>query len=105
MGKGAKIVSIEHEASFYEKLKIKLDANVVYHLIEPQADADTKINSPEDPDLYQSSDYIGYIFENYVKAIDIYPDDYFDIVVVDGRAAFMYKTCIAKNKERWNAYS
>lgn len=86
VGKGAKIVSIEHEASFYEKLKMKLDANVVYHLIEPQAESVIKTNSPEDPDLYQSSDYIGYVFENYVKAIDIYQDNYFDVVVVDGRA-------------------
>lgn len=85
-GKGAKIVSIEHEASFYENLKMKLDTNVVYHLIEPQAESFIKTTSPEDPDLYQSSDYIGYVFENYVKAIDIYPDDHFDVVVVDGRA-------------------
>jgi len=86
ISKGAKIVSIEHDASFYENLKIKLDANVVYHLIEPQIQTVGTANSPADPDLYQSTDYHGCFFENYVKAIDIYPNEHFDVVVVDGRA-------------------
>ena len=99
VGRGAKIVSIEHEPSFFNKLKMQLDRNAVYLLIEPQIETQGEINSPDNPDLYQSSGNVGYNFENYVKAIDVYPDAHFDIVIVDGRARpSCIKRAIAKIK-------
>jgi hypothetical protein len=84
--KCAQIVSIEHDESFFYNLQSKLADKAVYHLIAPQVQSVVANYSPADPDLFQSSDYRGYFFENYVKAIDLYPDGHFDVVVVDGRA-------------------
>jgi len=46
------------------------------------------------PDDYISSDarYQGQAFVNYAKSIDPYPDAYFDIVLIDGRAR---PSCVA----------
>jgi hypothetical protein len=43
---------------------------------------------PSDPRCYASADlaFPCFSFANYAKAIDPYPDGYFDIVLVDGRA-------------------
>jgi len=38
------------------------------------------------PNSYRSAPFRNYSFEEYVKYIDTYPDDYFDFVFVDGRA-------------------
>jgi predicted O-methyltransferase YrrM len=45
-----------------------------------------KSKSHSSPESYKSSDYDELSFEAYVKTIDNYPDNYFDLVVVDGRA-------------------
>lgn len=84
--RGAKIISVEHDTMFYNKLSMKLDDNVRYHLVEPQVESALKPHMPEDPAMYHSDDYEGYSFESYVKSIDVYPDEYFDVVVVDGRS-------------------
>ena len=44
--------------------------------------------SVEEANDYISSDenYVGYNFKKYAAAIDEYPDEYFDLVIVDGRA-------------------
>jgi hypothetical protein len=75
----AKIVSLENDKRWYAHLDVYLRSlkirNVENHLIE---EIDDEISS-----IYKSS---GKSFEKYVKFIDSFPDDSFDIVVVDGRA-------------------
>jgi len=86
------IVSVEHDTSWYSIMKNQFGEqgveNLRYILAEPADDGAFNKKNFEDPDHYISSDpvYKGKNFEQYAKTIDSYPDDYFDIVVVDGRA-------------------
>jgi hypothetical protein len=86
------VASVEHDTSWYSIMKIKLDEqavqNLKYILAEPVNDAEFGKKRFENPDDYISADpaYKGKNFEQYAKSIDSYPDNYFDIVVVDGRA-------------------
>ncbi len=85
------VISIDHNKDWFKngeasKLKYHLH-NVQYLLREPQP---RQIESGQcnNPDLYLScmGEYANYSFEQYVKSIDSFPDAYFDLVVVDGRA-------------------
>ncbi|HTF29276.1 MAG TPA: hypothetical protein VK625_10550 [Flavitalea sp.] len=86
------VISVEHDKAWF--LKIKNDfqdrkiTNVQYFLIEESPDPRFSEKIPSNPLDYISDDhnYAGYNFEQYAKKIDEYSDNYFDIVVVDGRA-------------------
>jgi hypothetical protein len=86
------IVSVEHDISWYSAMKKQFDAqsvqNLKYILSEADEDEGFSKKTFENPDDYISSDpaYKGKNFEQYAKSIDSYPDNYFDIVVVDGRS-------------------
>ncbi|HET7003020.1 MAG TPA: hypothetical protein VFI33_16960 [Puia sp.] len=86
------VVSIEHDTSWYFNMKKQLDEqsvqNFKYILAEPVNDPQFGKKRFEDPEDYISADpaYKGKNFEQYAKSIDTYPDNYFDIIVVDGRA-------------------
>ena len=86
------VISIEHDQVWYTKLKKDLQerkvTNVQYFLIEASPDASFSKKNRSDPSHYISDDqqYSGFNFDQYVKKIEDYSDNYFDIVVVDGRA-------------------
>ena len=86
------VVSIEHEPLWYEKMVDEFSKrriqNVEYILAEAEEDKMFETKSFENPDHYVSSDLLfkGKNFRNYVKQIDLFPDQSFDIIVVDGRA-------------------
>jgi len=86
------VVSIEHEQSWHQRLLAELDrrrlTNVRYELVEPAVDPGFDRSSTADPSAYVSDDerYAGKTFRSYAQAIDSYPNEYFDLVVVDGRA-------------------
>jgi hypothetical protein len=86
------LVSVEHDNIWYSNMKKQLDdyaiQNSKYILAEPADDPGFSEKRFENPDDYISSDpgYKDKNFEQYVKSIDSYPDNYFDVVVVDGRA-------------------
>jgi len=64
-------------------------------LIAPEVLAQPEqIHDPADPHLYQSDDegFRGCSFRQYASQIDAYPDEHFDILLVDGRAR---PSCIA----------
>jgi hypothetical protein len=86
ISKGCKVISVEHDKVFFEKMQVSLEDFCDYKLIEPEIDIDIKNKSHRLPESYKSSDYDELSFEAYVKTIDKYPDNYFDLVVVDGRA-------------------
>lgn len=87
-----RLVSIEHDKQWGEIVKAQIISNNIYNvaffLIEPSPDIEFSKKQFDHPNDYISSDpsYTGKNFENYVKKIEDYPDNSFDIIVVDGRA-------------------
>jgi hypothetical protein len=89
--KGAKhVYAVEHELEWFDRVKTALTmrgyANCNIILVPPEH-ADSTGN-PEDWEECTSRDgsYHGCSFHKYVSSIDLYPDRFFDLVVVDGRA-------------------
>jgi hypothetical protein len=86
------VISVEHDLSWYSNMKKKLaqqpERNVQYILAEPGSDPEFQEKRFENPGDYISGDtgYAGKNFEQYAKSIDPFPDKYFDIIIVDGRA-------------------
>lgn len=86
------VISIEHERKWYdiiqEELKRDNIKNVEYILAEAEADLEFSSKDFANPKHYISSDplFKEKKFENYAKQIDRFPDQLFDIVIVDGRA-------------------
>jgi predicted O-methyltransferase YrrM len=86
------VVSIEHEASWHRRVLAEIErrglTNVRYELVEPVADAGCEHARVADPAAYVSDDddFAGKAFKSYVQTIDAFPNEYFDLVVVDGRA-------------------
>lgn len=84
--KGCFVTSIEHDRVFYGNMKNKLQELCQYHLIEPEVSDRAIPFSPDSPDSFMSADFPELTFERYVKSIDTFEDESFDMVVVDGRA-------------------
>lgn len=86
------VVSIEHAPAWHLRVQAELDRrglkNVCYQLIEPAVDRAYDRSRIADPTAYVADDdqYTGKTFKSYAQAIDSYPNEYFDFVVVDGRA-------------------
>ena len=86
------LISVEHDLSWYTNMKKNLDRqplrNVQYILAEPIPDPGFQKKQFGNPGDYISSDleYVGKSFEQYAKSIDAFSDNYFDIIIVDGRA-------------------
>jgi hypothetical protein len=97
---GANVVSVEHDVDWYLKVRryVRKDTRIRYYLIEPTYDGVTDID-PEEPFQYGSSgkQYEGYEFFDYASFIEKYADEYFDLVVVDGRAR---PSCIAHSASK-----
>lgn len=92
------VVSVEHDEGFYQLVKEILsqranpNCQLMLHKPEPCEESDPAFAS------YQEK-YQGLCFESYVKAIDSYPDQSFDLVLVDGRARMAcVKRALAKIK-------
>ena len=89
---------VEHDRDWYIILNSEFKKQgingVDYRLAEAETDENFDKKNFDVPADYISSDqaFIGKNFEKYVKQIDQFPDSFFDIVVVDGRAR---PSCIA----------
>lgn len=87
---GAECVSIEHNPDWYNLMKPRLEGmvGIDQRLVLPEPAEDKDARDIADPGLYLSEDVLfrGYNFRNYVCQIDPFPDNYFDIVLIDGRA-------------------
>lgn len=92
------VISIEHNPLWYEKVVSMLQElnkqNIIYSLIVPEPTGEMAKGDCADPENYRScfAEYKGMDFSAYSKAIELYPDNRFDLVVVDGRAR---PSCIA----------
>ncbi|MCC7449456.1 MAG: hypothetical protein IT324_18700 [Anaerolineae bacterium] len=86
------IVSLEHHAGWYTHIQEILSrdhiTNCVYALVEPTPAPELVDCAYSNPENYCSrkKEYRGFSFRDYVRKIEAYPDDHFDLVVVDGRA-------------------
>jgi predicted O-methyltransferase YrrM len=92
------VVSVEHDEGFYKIVKGILSQRSIHncqlmlHKSEPCEESNHAFAS------YQEK-YKGLCFASYVKAIDSYPDQSFDLVLVDGRARMAcIKRALAKIK-------
>lgn len=88
--KGAYVVSVEHDPQWYEKMRPTLlkIGKIDYKLIEPEESSRIKPNiaDPSDPDHYLSSNSNKHSFYKYASVIEQYENDYFDVILIDGRA-------------------
>jgi hypothetical protein len=86
------VISVEHDKQWYDKLANELRlqeiGNVKYILAEAEQDVDFSSKKIDNPADYISGDssFTGKNFSTYVQQIEKYPDEYFDIVIVDGRS-------------------
>ena len=102
------LISIDHDEGWFIAVEAKINelgvSNCKYNLIKPELNhqSDGFLNHNV---LYSSYDtqYKDYNFESYVRSIELFPDQYFDLVAVDGRAR---NSCIrhAISKVKINGY-
>jgi hypothetical protein len=95
------LVSVEHDETFYSVISDRLTNQGIQNcrlvLCRPEK---RSLQAPPDV-AYGTASYTsfeqrhgGEWFEKYVKVIDEYPDGYFDLVVVDGRAR---ASCVSRS--------
>ncbi|MDO5665865.1 MAG: hypothetical protein Q4G63_11505 [Bacteroidia bacterium] len=86
------VTTIEHDSIWSGFLKEKLDElniqNVDFKKISGEKIDNFEQKNYQNPDDFVSKDKksVGLSYEKYVKAIEAFPKEYFDIIVVDGRA-------------------
>ena len=78
------LVSVEHAQEWYANVQTKLAAqglkNVANHFITPDSIPNASYLSSYGPKE------VGQSFEKYVKSIEAYPEEHFDLIIIDGRA-------------------
>lgn len=88
------MITVEHDRAWHDRVSETISAekfsNIEALLIEPSEvlSGEESPWDPSDPALYQSDipGYRGASFYSYAAAIDRYPDGFFDLILVDGRA-------------------
>lgn len=86
------LVTVEHNKEWFDNLKTILEKkeNIKWegHFIGPEKISLSEKLQTENPDHYfsEDADYSSHSFKEYASYIDKYPDYYFDVVLVDGRA-------------------
>lgn len=86
------LISVEHDKVWAERIKGALRPWLAtkWRLFvfppQPTIAPISREAASESKYLSQKREYIGMDFTAYVKSIDQYPDDYFDVILVDGRS-------------------
>jgi FkbM family methyltransferase len=89
------LVSVEHDKTWFETTQVAMQdlqrqfgTQWTGILAEAEPHNPPADGSPADPLAYTSADenFSGQTFHRYAEAIDAYPDEYFDVVLIDGRA-------------------
>lgn len=88
--RAGQVESVEHDSAWAEQVGRTLHQRLLQHCrihSVPPVPSDSA-GTPSDPDSYMSSDSrcLGLSFESYVRVLDQFPDDTFDLILVDGRA-------------------
>ena len=89
--KGAAVVTVEHDPKWFEIISralLPFNTNWKGILLPPERAEEQQKNDFADPFAYISSDahFKGYSFKRYASYADEYPDDHFDMILIDGRA-------------------
>lgn len=84
VNKAEYVCSTEHDNDWYKQITNKLAdtglSNYDYRLMVPEKD-------PNNSNYRSSSEkFEGQSFEKYCRAIESFPDNYFDLIIIDGRA-------------------
>lgn len=87
----AEVVTVEHDEKWFPMIGKAIEEKQRKNwkgILAPAETGGDASASPADPEAYVSDDkdYKGLQFRKYASAIDSYPDAYFDLVIVDGRA-------------------
>lgn len=91
VNRAAETVTVEHDEEWFHRLKAIIEARQsgkwIGNLVLPEAKTAEELLDPSKPGHYFSADaaFAKHTFRNYAASIDTYPDEYFDIVLVDGR--------------------
>ena len=86
------VVTVEHDEKWFLMLKENIGKQHPErwegHMVLPEKMNSDKVCDPSNPDDYASADplFLKHSFKKYASTIDSYPDQYFDVVLVDGRA-------------------
>jgi predicted O-methyltransferase YrrM len=88
---GSDVISIENSPEWFQLLKRRLKPrdHIDFRLVMPEKnDRECDQGDPANPDDYLSrgEGCNGYNFFNYATQIDVFPDECFDLVLIDGRA-------------------
>ncbi len=106
LNQGVQVSSVEHDETWFsavsDRIPAALKSRWLGRLCAPElGNPGSAQDSAENPTSYLSSaaDYFGMRFVDYAQAIDAFPDRYFDLVLIDGRAR---PSCLmhAKSKVR-----
>lgn len=85
-----RLISIEHDPKWYDLVSNSLNkkgiSNCDYIFKEPNSGKSDGLENLFDPRTYLSKYIKGVNFKDYCQVIESYPDDYFDFILVDGRA-------------------
>lgn len=90
--RAGEVISVEHDPSWWEnvleRIRSRDHVNVELRLVEPVHDRTSPGKDPSDPGSYISSAsaFSEYSFRDYASSIDVYADNSFDIILIDGRA-------------------
>jgi hypothetical protein len=88
--RSASCVSIEHDPIWYDELRSRLanETHIDYRLVLPEASNGGVPGDPADPeaDATADADLRNLTFHQYVAQIDSFADEFFDIVLIDGRS-------------------
>jgi hypothetical protein len=82
-------VSIEHDAEYFESFRKVLNKKgykVDYRLILPEPVGNYLLNELGENYRSTNMDYKDKVFYQYVNVIREFPDDYFDLILIDGRS-------------------
>jgi hypothetical protein len=102
-----KVITVEHDKYWAEKVlelvrKNDLENKHEFYTILPSEEVSQNNLNPSDFDSYISQDnsFLGFSFKDYAQSIEAYQNNYFDLVVIDGRARpSCFKHSVNKVKE------
>ncbi len=86
------VISVEHDPIWFNQVADIVEKRGCKNwngcLIEPSSDPLYAEKEPSEPDDYISGSHIfqGKMFQDYAASIDKYPDNYFNVILIDGRA-------------------
>ncbi|MBK6929915.1 MAG: hypothetical protein IPH12_03275 [Saprospirales bacterium] len=90
--RAGEVKTVEDDPAWLDGIKDQVEKNGWRHwqgwLIEPERRAGLETADPANPLHFSSSHKLrkGYSYEKYARAIDPFPDEYFDLILVDGRS-------------------